>query len=270
MNSNHKNKTIGLALGGGGARGCAHIGVIKALEESVYNAQYVAGTSIGSVIGGVYCSGHLDEFEKYLKKIKWYDVIKNIDFTFPKDGLIKCKKFIKLLSNFITEENFEDLNKKFTTVSTDLYTGEEVCINSGKILDGIRSSIAIPGVITPNRINNKTLIDGGVVNPVPISVLKNKVDVLIAVDLNYYYIKKRMHRQKKQLFSLFSERQFNIIDIIENTIMIMQKELADKKLLECKPDILIRPNLAQYGIFDFHKAKEMIQIGYKETKEILK
>ena len=119
-------KKIGLALGGGGARGCAHIGVIKALKEYGYDAQYVAGTSIGSVIGGVYCSGHLNEFEKYLKKIKWYDVIKNIDFTFPKDGLIKCKKFIKLLNSFISETNFEDLDKNFTTESTDLYTGEEV------------------------------------------------------------------------------------------------------------------------------------------------
>ena len=269
-------RKLGLALGGGGARGCAHVGVIKALVDEGLHVSYVAGTSIGSVVGGIFASGDLERFREYLLEIKWTDVVKHFDPGVPYRGLFKGNKVVKLLDQLITCKKFKDLVVPFTAVATNLETGEEVVLNKGKVIDAIRASIAIPGIFTPFKKGNRFLIDGGVVNPVPVDVVREMgAEVVVAVDLNHEFIKekfrskKRKHLEKNNIVEWLTPDRPNIIDIIENSIFMMQNEITEKKLKLNKPDILIRPALDSARMFDFHKAGGMIDKGFACTDEIM-
>jgi NTE family protein len=269
-------KTIGLALGGGGARGCAHVGVIKSLLSAGLRIQFVAGTSIGSVVGGIFASGDLESFEKYLLDVKWTDVVKHFDPGVPYRGLFKGNKVVKLLNRLITHKQFKDLAIPFTAVATNLETGEEVRLNQGKVIDAIRASIAIPGIFTPFKKGHRFLIDGGVVNPVPVDVVRQMgADVVVAVDLNHEFIKeklrsrKRKHLEKNNIVEWLTPDRPNIIDIIENSIFMMQNEITEKKMKSNKPDILVRPELNSARIFDFHKAGNLIGEGFACMNQFL-
>jgi NTE family protein len=265
-----KAKKIGLALGGGGARGCAHIGVIKALNEAGIEVNCVAGTSIGSIVGAALASGDIELFEDYLKQLKWNDVVRFFDPTIPYQGLFKGDQASKLIGRLLTHHRFEDLKIPFTAVATNLETSEEVRINEGSILEAIRASIALPGIFIPSKHKGRYLVDGGVVNPMPINVVGDMgAEIVIGIDLNYEFIKEKLgSKSKKQLAKsrihewLTPERP-NIIDVIESSVFIMQSQITEKNLETCQPDILIRPVLGSAGVFDFHKAKGMIQIGYE-------
>lgn len=274
-----KQKKLGLALGGGGARGCAHIGVIKAIEEAGISIDCIAGTSIGSFIGGVFATGNLKKLEKILIETKWKDVIKNFDPVIPKKGFFEGKKFEKLLNQIISKPDFKNIQVPYAAIATDLLSGEEVVIKSGNIIKGIRASVAIPAMITPAKIKNRYLIDGGVVNPLPVNVVqKMGADVIVAVDLNRQFVmeKKKAKTQKRKKIPLRGKianwlrpEYPNIIDVIENSIFLMQDQLTQKNLLTHKPDFLIQPNLGSAGIFDFHKAKGMIDEGYQQAQKII-
>jgi len=263
-------KKLGLALGGGGARGCAHIGIIKSLTSAGIKIEYMAGTSIGSVVGAAHASGDIDRFEEYLLEVKWTDVVKYFDPGVPHRGLFKGNKLVKLLSELISRKKFTQLNHPLVVVATNLETGEEVRIDRGNVIDALRASIAIPGIFTPFKKGRQYLIDGGVVNPMPVDVVRSMgADVVIAVDLSYEFIKEKLKYKKRKELSknpildwLTPERP-NIIDVIENAVFMMQLQITEKNIALNRPDILIRPALGSARIFDFHKAKGMIEKGFE-------
>ena len=178
-----------MALGSGSARGWAHIGVIRALSEAGIRIDYVAGTSIGALVGAVYASGEIDALEEVVLQLDWKEIAYLFDVVFPKSGLIDGKKVSVFIQNHVKEINIEDLPLPFCAVSTDLTTGDEVAISKGNIIEAVRASISVPGIFTPFKKNGKILVDGGLVNAVPVSVVRNMgADFVIAVDLNHNII----------------------------------------------------------------------------------
>jgi NTE family protein len=269
-------KKIGLALGGGGARGCAHLGVIKALQEAGITIDYVAGTSIGAIMGAGLASGDLKQFEDYLDKVTWKDIVQYFDPALPRRGLFKGKNACKLLEKLISHHDFKDLKIPFIAVATDLETSKEVRLHTGNVIQAIRASIAIPGIFEPCKMNDQYLVDGGVVNPMPVNVVRDMgADIVIGVDLNYEFIQEKLHsKRKKQLakskvYEWLTPERPNIFDVIENSIFIMQSQITEKNIALYKPDVLIRPVLGSASLFDFYEAKKMIDEGYRQMKKEL-
>ena len=187
----HPNK-IGLALGSGSARGWAHIGVIRALSDTGIRFNCVAGTSIGALVGAVYASGNIDSLEEVALKLDWKQILHFFDVVFPKSGLIDGSKVADFIRPHVKEINIEDLPLPFSAVSTNLATGGEVIIQKGDIIEAVRASVSVPGVFTPVRKNGNILVDGGLVNPVPVSVVRKMgADFVIAVDLNHDVLGKK-------------------------------------------------------------------------------
>lgn len=177
---------IGLALGSGSARGLAHIGVIRALNEASINIDFVAGTSIGALIGAVYASGKLDDLEDVYLDFDWKKVVNLFDMVFPKSGLIDGNKVADFVREYVQAKNIEHLPVPFQAVATDIETGEEVSLDKGDVIEAVRASISVPGIFTPVRRKGRILVDGGLVNPVPTNVVRSMgADYIIAVDLNH-------------------------------------------------------------------------------------
>lgn len=188
-------KKIGLALGSGSARGWAHIGVIQALSEAGIRVDCVAGTSIGAMVGAVYASGKIDELEEIVLQFDWKHILHFFDIVFPKSGLIDGMKVADFIRSHVEEKNIEELLIPFRAVTTDLTTGHEVVIQDGDIIEAVRASISLPGIFTPVRKNGKILVDGGLVNPVPVSVVREMgADFVIAVDLSRDIVTKKATR----------------------------------------------------------------------------
>ncbi len=171
---NSEPKTVSLVLGSGGARGLAHIGVIHVLEEKGYNIESIAGCSMGALIGGMYAAGKLDEYEQWIRGIKRLDIVNMMDIAWEGGGLVKGDKIIGVLTDMVGERQIEDLPIRFTAVATELETGMEVWLSKGSLFDAIRSSISLPLFFTPVKRRENLLIDGGVVNPVPIAPLHGR------------------------------------------------------------------------------------------------
>ena len=181
-----KDKKIGLALGGGAARGWAHLGVIRALEEKGIKPDYVAGTSIGALVGGAYASGKIEELHHFSGSLDWKQLLNFFDPVFPRTALVDGKKVERFLRELVDDKKIEDLEIPFSAVATDLYDGGETVIASGDAAEAIRASISIPGIFTPVKKGRSILTDGGLVNPVPINVVREMgADFVIAVDLNH-------------------------------------------------------------------------------------
>ena len=176
---------IGLALGSGSARGLAHLGVIRAVQEAGIKVDYVAGTSIGALVGAVYAAGSIDSLESTFQKFDWKKMVSFFDVIFPKSGLIDGAKVRELVRALVHAEVIESLPIPFCAVATDIQSGEEVVIRQGDLIEAVRASIAVPGIFTPVRSNGLLLVDGGLVNPVPVSVVRAMgAEIVIAVDLN--------------------------------------------------------------------------------------
>ncbi len=252
-------KSIGLALGGGGARGCAHIGVIKALEEAGIKIDYIAGTSIGALVGGVYASGKLNTLEEFALNMDVKSVLFNLDPAISNQGFLKGNKVKKLLSEKFAAELIENTHIPFTAVAVELESGDELHLQKGNLVEAIRASISIPGIFVPVKVEDKYLVDGGLTNPMPVSVVRDMgADIVIAVDLNNC-IRNIPDKRSKP----------NMIDVLGNTITVMQKKITEANVQSCPPDILIQPSLANIHLFDFHLAKPMIEAGYESTKAAL-
>jgi NTE family protein len=264
-------RKLGLALGSGGARGCAHIGVIKALTEAKIPIDFIAGTSIGSFIGGVYSAGDIKMLEEFLVKIKWKDVVKYLDPVLPKRGLFEGAKFRNIIEHIIPRPDFKYARVPYIAVATDLLTGKEVRIKSGNMSDAIRASVAIPGIFTPFHKGKQHLVDGGVINPLPVSVVRDMgADIVIAVDLNHSFLEEKTKVKKPNMGKFLkwvTPDWPTIIDVIENSMFTMQKEITQKNLMLSKPEFLLQPELGGSSIFDFHHAKQLIDIGYRITKK---
>lgn len=189
---------IGLALGSGSARGLAHIGVIRAIKDAGIHVDYVAGTSIGALIGAVFASGKIDSLQDAYLAMDWKKIAYFFDVVFPKSGIIDGKKVADFLREYVHSERIEELPLSFKAIATDYDSGEEVLFETGDIIDAVRASISVPGIFTPVRIDGRVLIDGGLVNPVPVDATRKMgADIVIAVDLNHEVITGKHHSQQK-------------------------------------------------------------------------
>ncbi len=294
MPINIENKKIHLVLGSGGARGIAHIGVIRELERLGCEIISVSGCSMGAVVGGIYCTGKLSVFEEWLKSIKKRDVFSLMDFTLSTTGLIKGKKILGVIEEFIGTYNIEELNIPFIAVATDLYKREEVHYTEGNLYKAIRASIGIPSLFTPLVEHDKLLIDGGILNPLPLSTVKKKSkdEIVIAVNLcdkratSPFPMKKNeplinidyfgTHKSKIQnLFSDWLKKEEsepelevpNVISVLTQTIDLMQDQVTERTLKQHKPDILINIRRDFAKTMDFHMAEELIAEGIRAFNE---
>jgi NTE family protein len=242
-----KNPKIGLALGSGGARGFAHVGVLKVLQEANIKIEYIAGSSMGALIGSLYGVGHtLDDMYKMSKLFnrKFY-----MDYTIPKMGLLSGKKLYQLIHLITHGKNLEELSPKMSVVATDLLRGEKVIIESGLIAEAVRASISIPGIFVPVKKQGRLLVDGGVIDRVPVSVVKDMgADVTIAVDISHFHTEPNVT---------------SIFDVISQSIDIMQREMV--KQIEITADVVIRPMVEQFSATAYKNVEEIIRIGEEET-----
>jgi len=273
---------IGLALGSGSARGWAHIGAIRALEERGVKPDIICGTSIGALVGAVYASKQLDELEAWVTGLAWTKVVRLMDITW-KGGLIRGQRLFNLLRATFRDMDIAELDVAFGAVATELHTGREIWMRQGQLLDVVRASIAMPGLFTPVVRNGTILVDGGLVNPVPVSMCRALgAEVVIAVDLSWgklgpYRSRNRDLPAKAEEPSWFDrmrpgwlgtvrakDEEPNIPSIFEvfNTALdIVEQRVARSRLAGEPADILITPLLPNFGTMEYHRAKEAIAEG---------
>lgn len=234
---------IGLALGSGGARGLSHIGVLKVLEEEKIPIHMIAGSSIGALIGAIYSAGqNIRAMEKVALRLKRKFLL---DFTLPKMGFIEGNRIRDFVRMFTYNKNIEDLDIPTAIVATDIRTGEKVIFQKGNVADAARASVAIPGVIVPVKWNGKLLVDGGVSDRVPVSVVKEMgADIVIAVDVAGFDTNAQIT---------------HIVDVIIQSMDIMQMEIVKRR--EDLSDIMIRPDVVKFGSYSFDRAEELIKAG---------
>lgn len=285
---------ISLVLGSGGARGYAHIGVIEELLKYGYEINSVSGSSMGALIGGLYACGKLDAYKEWVLGLDLLDVAQLVDFSFTGTGIIQGDKVFQVIEEMIGDVLIEELSIPFTAVATDLIKQKEVWIQKGRLVDAIRASVAIPTVFTPKKIGDRYLIDGGILNPLPIApTVSDDTDMTIAVNLSANISKEykvhipktehdkesgmqevflEMMQKAEQLFSREKKSSFGemgMFDIVGRTIDIMQKTVMDCKMAGYAPDIIIGiPNNA-CGFYEFNRGYEMIELGKMLTKENL-
>lgn len=294
-----KKYKIGLALGSGGAKGVAHISIIKYLESMGIKLDYLAGSSIGAIAAAFYLTDSLDELKNVLIEFNMTDVIKLMDPVLPKSGFIEGDKIIEFICKFIPRETrIEDLNKPLTIVATDYFTGKSILFNKGSLIDALRASMSIPGLLTPVKYDKYLLIDGGVSNPLPVDVVSHMgADRIIAVNLNPDVVKKSNLKymshhegelesskiqdiidrdEKRSSFSISISKflKFNekfkspgIFNIIMQSIDIMGVSTASQILKRYKPNVLIEPDVRDIDALDFEKSKSIILKGYVACTE---
>jgi len=288
------NKRVSLVLGSGGARGYTHIGVIEELEKNGYVIESISGSSMGALIGGLYACGKLQEYKEWVLGLDILDIAKLLDFSFLSGGMMQGDKVFRKIQEMVGEVNIEDLPIKYTAVATDLVKQKEVWLQKGDLLDAIRASIAIPTIFTPKKIDNRVLVDGGVLNPLPIApTISDDTDITIAVNLNAYNAKKydikipkkeleRENRWQEIFFELQQKAQsffkkeaklefneMNMFAIVGKTIDIMQNSVLECKMAGYSPDIMINIANDACDFYEFNRAYEMIELGRLATKEKL-
>jgi NTE family protein len=296
-------RKIGLALGSGSARGLAHIGVIRAIEEAGIHIDMVGGTSIGALIGAAYAAGRLDELEQDFRSIDRRRIGALIDPVLPWSGFIDGKKIAGFVRAHVSLKAVEHLPIPFCAVATELSSGQEVVIREGDLIDAVRASISVPGIFSPVRWRNRILVDGGLVNPVPVSAVRALgADIVIAVDLNHHIVEEknraRRHTRRaagrsrpgtqdstdyarllERIGATFKtsgspavkrirawmekERLPGMVEVLLGSLHIMQVQITESRLLIERPDILIRPPLGSVRLLEFDRADEVITIGYR-------
>jgi NTE family protein len=283
-----KNPTIGLALGSGASRGWSHIGVIKALLRAGIEPDIVSGTSVGAIIGGSYVAGNLEKLEDWVLGSTRSDVLRFFDIGFSQTGFVDTERLSWFLHNYVAAEDqhIEDLPKKYTAVSTDLDTGREVWFTEGGIADAVRASMALPGLFPAVRNDQRWLVDGGLVNPVPVTPCRALgADIVIAVNLNSGKVGKRNGTteesppaERRGVLSSFKQqaKQYSssifpnhvekdeapgLFYAIANSVNIVQDRITRSRLAGDPADILLSPRLPHIGMLEFHRATEAIKEG---------
>lgn len=280
-----KNKKIGLALGGGAARGWAHFGIIRALEAQGIKPDIICGTSIGALVGAAYVTNCMPHFEEWVLSLRKRDIAGLLDFTIG-GGLIEGSKLMNFLrKELLTDINIEDLEIPYAAVATELTTGNEVWFQNGGLFDAVRASISLPGLFTPVYLNDTWYADGSLVNPVPVSVCRALgAERIIAVDLNSHVVGKAFRQAKlkqelqyarpintakrwfgEALDKLYDNGKSNeglgIFDVLNSAVVIMQDRITRSRMAGDPPDILLRPDLSDIGMMDFDHAAEAIEKG---------
>lgn len=292
-------KNVALVLGSGGARGLAHIGVIEELERRGYTISSIAGSSIGSVIGGVYAAGYLEEYKKWILSLDRRRVFQLIDFTISSHGFIKGERVFNEMKQFVGIEKIENLKIPFCAIAVDLENQEEVIYDSGDLWQAIRASVAIPSVLTPVQHNNRVLVDGGVVNPLPVNrVSRMEKDIMVAVDLNALIDLDVVHERSEEDQDEIERSKFmeairqkigdwwpwssngdededkshikkNYLGILNASFEMMQDQVATLAMKQNPPDILVKIPRKCASTFDFYMGKQLIETGRQLTAKAL-
>ncbi len=277
-------KRVSLVLGSGGARGLAHIGIIRYLNENGYKIESIAGSSIGALIGGFYAAGKLEEYEEWVRTLDALDIIKLLDFE-GEGGLLSGVRLMKRLEEFVGDVKIEELPITFSAVASDIENEKEIWIKEGRLLDAIRASIAIPMFFAPFELGGRRLVDGGVLNPVPIApTFGDDTELTIAVNL----AAKMQHKDllgkptKKEIgfkqtiesyLSKLSLRkgilQKSLFAVAQKSFDTMQADISRIKLAAYPPDKLIEIPRDLCGMLEFNRANEIIEYGYEKAKEAL-
>lgn len=275
---------IGLTLGSGSARGLAHIGILKALDERNIKIDFIAGSSMGALIGAAYASGmSVGRMEELALEIDLKKIAQLLISKPALTGLINGKSIKNYLLSHIGNIDFSQLEIPFVATATDIDTGETVVLNKGSVVDAVRASISIPGIFAPVKMNNRLLIDGGITLPLPIRLVKEMGgEKIIAVNVipqpgkrktslnnssssnDFLGIKTMLKKGKNKLVS-----SWNLIGILMQSILILENTLIRTEIASQRPDVLIEPDVSSIKIFDFHRGKEAVDSGYAAAIEVL-
>lgn len=296
---------VALVLASGGSRGLAHIGAIEVLEEHGYTITSISGTSMGALVGGIYAAGGLDAYKEWMKSVDKMKVFSLMDFTLSTDGLMKGKKIIEELKTIVPDKNIEDLPIPFSAVATDIRHRKEVVFTSGSLYEAIRASISIPSVFRPHCIGDMVLIDGGVVNPIPLDrVVRTPGDILAAVDLNAPYAEKPKNKktaveaeEEKSFFHKYilrakddgepgffekflrrneedgekneDEGSLNYLSILNESSGLMVEKNSERSISLYHPDILVCIPKNAFSTMEFDKYEEIVAMGRDLTEKAL-
>lgn len=286
----HAQPTVALALGTGGARGLAHIGAIEAIEAAGYRIIAVSGSSIGALIGGIYAAGKLDVYRDWVCALQKMDVLKLVDWTLSGAGLIKGERIIDALRELIGEVNIEELPIPFTAVATDLDREREVWLTRGPLFDAIRASIAIPTIFRPHPVNGHRLVDGGLMNPLPLTpLLQSPSDYTVAVNVNSAPetlaasrapVKQSARTGLRSRITAFVKRTIRNhddkvaepgwMDTLTQALDLMQENLTGFRLAADRPDLVIEIPRNASAVYEFYRASELIELGRERTQRALK
>ncbi|MBL3657873.1 patatin-like phospholipase family protein [Fulvivirga sediminis] len=274
------SKSVALVLSSGGARGVAHIGVIEALLESGYEITSISGSSMGAVVGAVYAAGKLKEYKEWVCNFDKVDVFKLMDFTLSTQGFVRGDRVFNEMKKFIPDCNIEDLSIPFAAVATDIVNRREVVFTSGSVFGALRASAAIPSVMKPAVINDIELVDGGVLNPIPINYVDRRDDdILVVSDVNAAIpcsVKNRQLDQKGRFSPLVEkwnsffpkvtnkQKRLSYFDLIAKSVDLMQDRISEYILAQTKPEIVVRISRETCGTFEFYRSSELIDCGKEE------
>ena len=290
-----KKKTVSLVLSSGGARGLAHLGVIEELEKRGYEIIEIAGCSAGALVGGMYAAGKMPEFKDWICNLDRVDVFSLMDFTFSSRGFIKGEKVYSALKKVVPDCQIEDLSIPFSCNAVEIHTGKEYVFRKGSLYKAIRASGSIPSVFLPAKIEKNHFIDGGVLNPVPISLLSDPEETLVVVvDVNglenEFIPPPQKDESGKQFISLPSwlkdyqskMRQFfpdekkaesktaySSLELVTRSFDLLQDRFCELLLEKYPVDVKIKISRKQAGTLEFHRSAEMIEIGRLKAKEAL-
>lgn len=288
--SSVRTPRIGLALGSGSARGWAHVGVIRALEDAGIKPSLVCGTSIGALVGAAYAAGELDRFERWVRGMRIADVLAFMDVSIT-GGLLKGERLMEFLRENFVDRPIEQLPMPFGAVATALRTGAEVWLREGSTVEAVRASIALPGVLAPALRDGAVLVDGGLVNPVPVSLARAMgADIVIAVDLGTDILGRHMRanapelpagdvgewlrKVQDNLNALLPARPPaeprlpSLFEVVATSVNIMQVRIARSRLASEPADLLIAPRLAHLALLDFQRAEEAIEEGRQAVQRV--
>lgn len=282
--------TVALALGAGGAKGLAHIGVIEEIEAAGYEIVAIAGSSMGALIGGIYAMGKLDVYRDWVSTLARLDVLRLLDWTFTGGGLIKGEKIIGTLRELIGDVHIEDLPLAYTAVATDLEREREVWLTRGSLFEAIRASIAIPTIFRPHRLGGRLLVDGALLNPVPVTpLIRERADYLFAVSVDGpaegtrpdppVAVDDEHHRGRlgEWLGKLLpagngtpAESVPGALELLSQSMDLMQSNLSRLRLAAYAPDLLIQMPRDVSAAFEFYRARELIEQGRSRAREALR
>ncbi len=286
-----RRPVVALVLGSGSARGWAHLGVIRGLQAAGLRPDIVCGTSIGALVGAAYATGEIERFEAWTRRLSLRDVISLMDFHLN-GGMLKGERLMSFFRKHFMDRPVEDLTMPFAAVATDLHTGQEVWLQEGSTTDAVRASIALPGLFSPVWNEGRLLVDGGLVNPVPVTLARAMgADIVLAVDLNADILGRHLEAAAPQrigstvgsawrqhlpeaLSALLptgnqDERMPSLIDIVASSINIMQVRITRSRMAGDPADVVIAPPLATLGLLDFHKADQAIDAGLQAVQASL-
>lgn len=276
---------IALALGGGAARGWAHIGVLRALDEAGIRINMIAGTSIGALVGGCYLAGKLDALEEFARSLTRRRIFGLLDFNFRGSGLFGGMRLTERMKEHLNDLTFDDLPRPFVCVAAEIRTGHEIWLSSGSLITAMRASYALPGVFEPVVCNKRVLVDGALVNPVPVTVCRAyEQPLVVAVNLHYDLFgraavikhsadmpdedEEREEGGKTPLVVTKGAREsrLGITGVMVEAFNIIQDRISRARLAGDPPDLSLQPKLGHIGLTEFHRADELIRLGYESAR----